>query len=484
MIKGAGATNPTSLVTTISGYTSASTVTLAANAATTTTAASVFWGTDDTAAFQSAVNAAVTYAQAHAQYAEVVIPPSTGYYYAIAGALSTAASGNAQITLPVIGPTLPKVTLAFVGGENASAPRYWNQTLPAFNGPTLVSFGVFATASAQSTSITNGGNPAVIGGPTGKNGYGTSALLYSNMMVSVKGLTILTTHSAAGLTYSALNLHGVACVNLFDVSYGTVGVVLLTQGGGDFNAISTFSTGLSIGILMPAAGNNDGNQIRNLTCQGGYTYALYATEHTDIHGAVILYCWSGLCVVGAYGDSGSGTGALHAIHATQVSVEACSYHLNIIGVGVSGPVFHGTLDTEGTLQFRDTTSGTGLNSARGEIRLAGSASSVNLTAGTLLRIISDLQARGAVAAPSFTLNTAQANTFWRDATVIATGGAGITSIQVSSLAGGTAAPTLTTIYSQSAGALASPVTFRVPGGCWWVVNASAGTAPTLTWILD
>jgi hypothetical protein len=491
------ATTGSMLVTTIASFQSLSQVTLSANATNTISSATVLYGTDDTSAIQSAVNAAVTYAQAHAFYAEVVIPPSTsGAFYAVAGALQTGGStlGNAQITLPIIGPTVGKVTLVLKGGEDAAGPRYWNQTTPAFNGPTLVSFGVFGSAALQTSSVSNNGNPAMIGGPTGKNGYGTAALLYSNMLLVVKGLALLTTHSANGLTYSALNLHGLACANIFDVSYGTIGVVLYNQPGvGDFNSISVFSSGISIGILMPAAGNNDSNQVRNVICQGGYTYGFFATEHTDIHGMTVLYCWSGLCLVGDYGDSGSGDGALHAIHATQVSVEACSYHVNVIGGGTNQPTFHGTVDTEGTIEIRDnglvgTTQGQFLAGARGELRLTGSVSTVNLTggaggSGTLMRIITEWQVPGPVTTPTYTLSTAQINAFWRPATVYVSGGTNITSIQVSEYMGGTTQPTLTTIYSQAAGVL--PVmNFRLSSGQWWVINASSGTAPTMQWVLE
>jgi hypothetical protein len=487
-----------SLVTTIASFQSSSQVTLSASATNTVSSATVLYGTDDTTAFQNAVNAAVTYAQAHAYYAEVVVPPSNGPFYAIAGALQTGGStlGNSQITLPVIGPTVGKVTLVLKGGEDAAGPRYWNQTTPAFNGPSLVSFGVFTSASLQSTSINNNGNPAMIGGPSGKNGYGTSALLFSNMLLVVKGLSLLTTHSADGFGYSALNLHGLACANLFDISYGTIGVVLLSQGGGDFNVTGTFAAGLSIGILMPAAGNNDSNQVRNIICQGGYTYGFFATEHTDIHGLTMLYCWSGLCLVGDYGDSGVGDGALHAIHATQVSIEACSYHVNIIGQGTNEPTFHGSLDTEGTIEIRDTglvgtTQGQFLAAAKGQITLTGSVSTINLTggaggSGTLMRIITEQQAPGPVTTPTYTLGTAQINAFWRYATVYVTGGTGtnLTSIQVSEYMGGTTTPALTTIYTQSGGSLPS-MNFRLSPGQWWVINTSgSGTAPTLQWVLD
>jgi hypothetical protein len=71
MVKGAGAAGVTTLIAQIASFTDSGHVVLAATASTTITGATVIFGSDDTAAFQAAVNAAVAYAQAHTGYAEV-----------------------------------------------------------------------------------------------------------------------------------------------------------------------------------------------------------------------------------------------------------------------------------------------------------------------------------------------------------------------------------------------------------------------------
>lgn len=457
----------------------------------TATGLQVLWGTDDTTAFQAAIAAAFTYAQAHG-YAEITLPSPTGLFYAVGGVLKstdgTNAVFNSQLTIPVNAEHSQSITLCFRGVGGGGQTRYWNTQIPGFAGSPLVSFGVFTNSTNQTNSINNGGNPSVIGGPTGKNGYGvgTPTPLFNNLCVEFRDISIINTHSNAGWTYSAANMFGVARFHASNFAYGTNGVIEYYNGtNGDFQNVTLLSGGLSAGLIMPANGNNASNYLNTVVCNGGYTYGLLATEHTVGNDVTILYCWSGLCPVGFYTDSGSNpVGALHESWFDLVTVEACNYHVNVFGVGASGvgPIIHADIDTEGALAFRDTTSGTSLNSALGVIRLAGSASGVALTAGTGLKIVAEQQTRGPVTAPTFAINTAQINAFWRDATVIATGGTGITSIQVSSLAGGPSAPTMTTIYSQSAGALAAPITFRVPAGCWWVVNGT--TAPTTTWTLD
>jgi hypothetical protein len=489
----------TTSVGTITAVNSSTSFTATWNTTPTQTASGlqVLWATDDTAAFQSAIAAANTFAQSHG-LGEITVPAPTGLFFGIGGVLKNTdgvnAVFNSQLTIPINAERNANVTLVFKGTGDGGQTRYWNTSSPAWSGSPLVSFGVFTSAANQTNSINGtsggfGGNPSVIGGGTGHGGYGvgTPTPVYSNTCVVFRDISILTTHSNSGWTYSAANMYGMARFHAVNFTYGTVGVIELYNGNnGDFTNVTLLSAGLAIGLLMPSNGNNASNYLNMVVCNGGYTYALLATEHTVGNNVTLLYCWSGVCPCGNYGDSGSNSvSALHASWFDQLCVEACTYHVNVFGVGAAsiGPIFHLVLDTEGTLQFRDTTSGTSLNAAAGEIRLNGSPSTVNLTAGTQLRIIKEQQVRGAVTAPSFSLGTAQINTFWRDATVVASGGTNITTIQVSSLAGGASAPAMTTIYTQAAAALPL-ITFRVPSGCWWVINASTGTAPSTAWVLD
>jgi hypothetical protein len=379
MVKGAGATGVTTLTGTISAFTDSGHVTLSVNAATTVTNAVVLWATDDTTAIQSAINDAVTWAQANGGAARVFIPASTGFY-GIGGALVTGGTtkGNAQLTIPVVADTARKIVLTVEGAVSGAGVQHWNQTVPQTAGSCLVSFGVNASISAQTATINANGNPAVIGGPTQPNGYGTSAALYSNMLVTLKDLSILTAYSNYGLTYSAFDLSGVANGHVENLAYGTTGTVP----SGDFASVNNFAAGLSIGGLMPANGNNDYCVVRNVTCHGGYTYAFYATEHTTMLDSRILYSWAGLCIVGHYFGSG---GATHAFRIAQLSVEACTHNIYIVGYGSSGigPFIDvDQLDTETSVpSFADNTSGAGLAAARGTVKLTGLYTVANLSTG-------------------------------------------------------------------------------------------------------
>lgn len=491
MIKGAGSATVTTLITTITGFTDSGHVTIAANAVTTATGALVMWSTDDTSAVQQAINAAFAYAAAHGVYAEIDLSSPTGVFFGVAGPLVTTVGGstlwNSQLTIPVNSDHNAKITLTFKGAGNSGTTRHWNQLVPGVNPSTIVSFGVFASASAQTTSFSNSGNPSVLGGPTGKYGYGGSGQLYNNILINLENFTILTTHSSSGYNYCAVNLWGCATANISNFSTSSTGMVELTDGSNDFGSGTTFGGGASIGILLPGNGNNADTSLSHVTIGGGYTYGLFATEHMSGKAITILYCWAGLCPVGIYGDGGSGIGGQHGVFVDQCCIEACLYHVCFVGVGTVGPTLHAILDTEGTVQFRDTTSGTALAAANGQVRMIGTSSTPTLTFPTPLRIIREQIAPGIGASPpALVANTAVCNTFYRHATIYLTGGTNLTTIQVSSLAGGASAPAVTTVADfTAAGTIAAPFPVRLGPGCWIKVNTSSGTAvPTAVWDLD
>jgi hypothetical protein len=377
LVHGAGPGGET-LVGTITGYTGPGQVTLSVAASTTLSADKVaMWASDDTAAFQAAINAAAAYALAHSGSATVYVPAAQGKFYGIGGALVTAGTtkGNAQLTIPIVPATGPKIMLTFMGPSSGAGVQHWQQQYPNTTGATLVSFGQFANATAQANSINNGGNPSVLGGPSQPGGYGVSPGVFSNMYVDIQNMSILTTHSPSGYTYTAVDLSGVANARIKDFGYATTGVVA----GGSYGNPPTFGSGASAGLLMPADGNNDLCMIENVTCGGGYTYGILVTEHTDITGLRILYCWAAFCPVGTYFSS---VGAAHSIHATLISIEQCVYLVYIFGSGSSGigPTFYLRIDTEtSTPRFGDRNSGAALATARGNVELAGLFTAANLT---------------------------------------------------------------------------------------------------------
>lgn len=488
MVKGAGPNGVTTLVTTIQSFTDSGHVVLAATASTTITGATVMWASDDTAAFQAAVNAAVTYAQAHGGYAEVVIPPAANRFYGIAGPLSHANLGNAQITLPVIPVTGNTVTLAFKGAESGNALRHWDQAVPQISGSCLVSFGVYASTSAQTADINANGQSAMIGGPTGPNGYGTATFLFSNMNVVLKGLKLLTTHSNFGLGYGGAWLWGVDQTDLVDVGCDTTGV--FNNGAGELggSGVSSLASGASIGLGLPGTSNQNNVTLDRVVIGGGYTYGLLATEHTDMQGCHIFYCWAGLCPVGSWHDGGgvSANTSSHKVRFTQVGIEGCVHDLFILGSGANGvgPFVQGCIDVEGGLSLADD-GNSGLLHALGEIRVSGTTGgSVSTSTGTGLTIIDERSPNGPGTPWSLTVGTAFQNPQWRWAEVLLSGGVSLTGIQQGTLRGGSTAPAMSSYYTQGAAAL-PPIRVRVPPGGWLLVTGTGSpTAPTATVVYD
>lgn len=323
-------------------------------------------GTDDTAAVQAATDAAEAYLAAGNTYAQVYFPPLP---YVIAGALNTSKSGNGQIVFGPQPTTAVKKILEFVGqSDGAAAVRHWQQLVPQFAGSCLISFGVYASVGAQITSINNDGNPGVICGPNEGSGYGVGAV-YSNTQAVIRNLAILTGHSSFGLTYGAFNLYGCANAHVENVGYGTAGTV--ASPSTDYSSPGVFGTGLSIGALLPAPGNNDYTWALNLSCSGGYTYALFLTEHAVVARYMALYCWAGLCAVGTYFGS---VGSVHAMKVLSASIEACTHELYIIGAGSGGvgPIIDiDQLSTESSTPNISGNSTGAVAAALGRVKLTG-----------------------------------------------------------------------------------------------------------------
>jgi hypothetical protein len=249
---------------------------------------------------------------------------------------------------------------------------------------------VYASTSAQITDLNANGNPGVISGPNEgtSNGlaYGSSAR-YSNVMASLRNLAILTSHSAYGLTYGAANLWGCANAYVDNLGYGTAGTV--AGSSTDYTSPGTFGTGLSVGFLLPAPGNNDHSIARNVSCGGGYTYAFFLTEHTVVERYMALYCWAGLCPVGSYAGS---VGSVHAMKVISASIEACTNELYIIGAGSSGvgPIIDiDQLSTENSTPTIAGNSTAAMNSALGKVRFTGlfNEAGVSVSAPTGIEVI-------------------------------------------------------------------------------------------------
>ncbi|MGY6019580.1 hypothetical protein [Streptomyces spinosirectus] len=380
-VKGAGPAGVTTHIAKVASVQSAGQVTLDANAATTVSGAVVIFGSDDTAAIQAAVDAAEAYLQAHT-YAQVYFPPRR---YVAAGPLNSSKSGNGQI---VYGPqpmSGDQRTLHFAGGGIGAPVRSWLQTVPLASGACILSLGVYSSTSAQTADINAHGNPAVICGPNEGGGYGVAAS-FSNMLAAITNLTIITTHSSFGLTYGAVNFWGCAKSHVEGLSYGTAGTV--ASPSTDYSSPGVFGTGLSVGLLLSAPGNNDYVRAPDVSCNGGYTYAMFATEHMVMDRYMGLYCWAGIVFVGTYAGS---VGSVHAMKIASASIENCINEVYILGAGSSGigPILK--IDQLSTESSTPNVAGQAAHmaAARGEITWTGIFAEGGLTHDNPTGIVSE-----------------------------------------------------------------------------------------------
>lgn len=396
--------------------------------------------TDDTNAFRNAFNDAAAYAVANSGVGLVAVePPGVGY--AANGALVNAgntsgAKGNAQIPIPLVATGGNKIRVVVQGMVPGQGWPMWNQTTTPWGGIPIISNGVFGSGGAQATSLNNYGDACVIGGPNPTNGFGNSSAIYNNVTMVLENIAILVPVSTAGLAYCAADFSGTSQVILQDFGYGANTTYMNT-----WAASSVGGSNFSRGLIMPAPGNNDMSVLRNVTCYGGFTYGLLATEHTEADALRILYCWAALCPTGSFG----GSGAVHAIKIHQLSIESCNQHIYVVGQGADSITYMDIdqLDWEGgSFNFYDNNSGAGLASLRGTIRLAGYIPSSVQIRGSAYTGPSQLGCRLvymsqqlAMQTPSFSNGVAAINPYWQDAEVTWSGGT-VTAVALDGVATG------------------------------------------------
>ncbi len=394
--------------------------------------------TNDTAAIQSAIDAASAYAVANSGYAEVIFPPAI---YLLSSAARTDRSGNAQLALPIISATANKVTLALLGTEDSASMPHWNATTPQLNGVVLKSTW---NATDQSGSSNEG---SVIGGPTLPNGY-VSGANYSNCNIVIKGIQIQVPFTARGSDTSGIDLRGMANAHLENVAFYPAATP--TQLNGTYT-----SPGWNLGIAMPVPGNNDLSVMNNCSVEGA-TYGFYLGEHLSADRLAAIYCYTGMLTGGFF----SSVGQFHYNWIGSASIEAC---VNGIFIVAGGKIVVNVLSTEGSMNHVVDTAGTGV----GEINLGGIISTINVSDPTGVKVTYLDKSPGATTAPTVSASTtAFRNPFWRDAAVqVNANGATVTGVAVDG----------TTVLTGAGMAI-------LPTGKKITLTYSGGT-PTWTWTL-
>jgi hypothetical protein len=374
--------------------------------------------TDDTAAINSCIAAAVAGCQADGTYyCEVQFSAGT-YLLSSATTVGGATLGNAQSPVPIIVPeSSPKVTLVLKGAGKASA-MHWAQTTPLTMGTVLKS--TLTGLSADGTY----GAPSVIGSANAQVGNNGLAPWFSNLHVVIDGITVLKPQNP---TLVSFDLRGCAQMTIEDAA-SMVNVAASSLVG------NPGSNGLGIGLMCPAAGNNAICDIKSFTSEGDNA-GVVISEHVAARRILCLYN-----DVAVFVDTSRNVATNHASTIQYLCAEGVNTVLSNDQVGgIAFGINIVVCDTE------IVNSGTHIADANGSFRgdvnwhdYAGTTPRVSGAAN--LRIIDQVIARGAFT-PSLPATTVASTPIFRDMALTVSGGT-VTAIAVDGVAQGVTSGTV------------------------------------------
>ena len=457
MINGANGTTSGPLVTTILSRQSATQVTLSANAGASATNCPMVYGTDDTAAINTAIGAASTYAQANQFFAEVVFDAKI--YMLASGPTQTTSpavqNSQLQIPFPAVSGATRKLVIALRGAGANGHAQYWESTAPNLAGTCLVS----TLTSAPSTPDVTFGNQSVLGGPAGGGAFTGS---FANTKVAVENISVWCPAYTNSYAFDFGYLAGCYVRQCSAHIFAAPGV-----GGGtspllkDLPAQANFQNKIGVGMRTPVCGNNADVVVDSFTVEG-YSRGMYVFDHLTATRIFTFYNDVALKIDTALGISGVN----HRISIANFGCEV--YNGGISTTGSGGPyvpVFI-TMDAECSAPAYDV-SDSG-NILFGHLSWDDTTRSTpTITGAANLKIVNEGMGPGKwTGAPSVPASTVAAtNTSYRDAVVVVTGGT-VSAVSVDGVAQGYAATGFTVI---------------VPAGK--TVTLTYSVAPTWKWTL-
>lgn len=464
MINGANGTTSGPLIATINSV-SGTNVVLSSAAGASQVSCQAVWGTDDTAAFNSAFSAALTYALANNYRAQVLCKDKI-YMLTAAPTQSTGPTYNTQVKIPfsdLTGAT-QKLMIDFLGaGAHQGTAQFFQSSTPNLSGTCLVS-----TQTAPSTPDPTFGVQSVVGGPSGGGSFTAG---FANTHVHIDGIEIfcpvLTNMKAWNLGFLAGATWGSFAANIFaPATQGTHPQLT------DLPALGSFQGSKGVGCIFPYNGNNDDVAGTRFAVEG-YETCVSIQDHFSCLNLMTVY--ADLAIL--YASTQGGSGNSNLVYIGNWSCEA--YNGGFLADG--GYV---TLDARMTTE---TASGAdpsydvkdqGSN-IHGYLSVADNNGRTNrrpvVTNCANLAVVNNMLGPGHWATPPSvpSSTTAQQNTGWRDAWVSVHCGAGVT-VSVIAVDGTTTGLTV---------AAASSTAVRVPSGKNITLTYAGGT-PTWDWWLD
>lgn len=407
--------------------------------------------TDDTAALQACINAAVAAAPDHNYSVEVRLSAKE---YAVRGPVSMVDFSYGQLHIPFVSASenKPKVTLAIRGPVPAQPLLYWDQEQSASAGAVL--------KSTLATNPNDGGG-AVLAGMLNVTGVPTpdDITTFSHMFVVLENFQVQLPHNR--------RLGGICLKRVAQAKVDGVAVHSDRYRNSTPSIVANITEPDNYGLWMPEQGNNAWNEIGSFSAMGLYT-GIIAQEHISAQNLAFVYGQIGLKV------TGSGSGQTWAdgeqkqiVHASWVGMllnEAVNYWVHNASAPMQLVVSE--LGGEGVTRF-DAHIYDPNNLLTGEAHFHDIYNEDPVVeGGGRFKVINDNRGPGAVAVgmtPALpSSGTSFQNPFWRDANVYFDGGSATVSVDGVSLGAQTAV--------------------RVPSGS--SISVTYSGSPTWSWILD
>jgi hypothetical protein len=435
LVQGAASAASATLVATITGFTSASQVTLSAAAGATVAGAYVVFGTDDTTAINSAVTAATTYALAHNYEAEIVF---SSLLYMVAGTLTQggATKGNAQIPLPFVAQSSQKLILKFTGLPDTPTVLYAVNSTPQVSGACLVS--CCTTAGTNSGTF---GPACVIGGYSHAQGAGNG--VNSNIRPVITGLGIVVPYNG---TYAGFDAYGCAGLVIRSLSVNAfASPAQMTNPPAGISVANRYTFGLQTPCIA-----NDGNIVIDNYVATGMGIGIAVSEHVAASRGFTLYNYTG---IQPYSDQNGSP----MVHCSRLHYWCCEANNSQIAPFAGDPIIRldiGTFDVDGGAGSSPFTINDPSSQIWGTILVRGSGNAYTFNGGmTRLKFYSGDQLPGIWGSPPAVpaSTVAQQNLSGHDAIVYVNGGTLSAAVQVNGTTTGSQAnqgylvPSLATI---------------------------------------
>lgn len=475
------ATNP--FCGTIIAVNSATSVTLSANLAATCAAAPYVYGTDDSAAITTAVNAAANWAKTTGNYkAQIVFGPQIYMLGALTQTNASPYTYNTHIPIPFATQYDRRLILDFIGVGDPAEPDFWGSAVPNVQGTCLVS-AVFGTGQPDATF----GQQSVLGGPATQTGIGTGGIAgagYGNCLVNITGISILLPFNSQQYGFDFRWLAQANLPNAAATAFAPVNFNAQTCGGTWLRSTNLPANGIQAGLAMPASQNNDNCNV-GLFSSEGLAIGLLPSEHFTAQRIATIYCNTGIQV------SWAGTGSI--IHGGSIaywSCEGCNTALTTAGQGSTQqyPLFIGNFDSEVNLTYYVNDTGNNLTGTMYWFDLTqyspvtggpsvNGAANYNIVNTRMYPGPWAANANLGIAAPPAApaSATAQQNIAYRNATLYVSATTGITGVSV-----GPASGSLTALGLVAGNNVVT--SFRVPGGHWYSVTYTG--VLTVKWVLE